>query len=201
MTELWRTARDTVAPAAQVLAEASAALGDGAAGWLAFPTALTTVRLDGGVLRIPTGPARLDGAFAVRLFGPATDLRWVQTGGGRGRAVLVTEQALDIAGWTGTAVPVTAALHGTYAVWGRRFTPHPEAAGWCIVNERRTGPLHVPVTGPQPAEGDDPWPAQYLELTHCEYVGLDTHGNAHVVEERLTGFRAATPTTGQAVRQ
>jgi len=76
---LWRTARDTAAPAAQVLAEAAAALGDGAAGWLASPTALTTVRLDGGTPRTPTGPARLDGVFGARLFGPAADLRWVQT--------------------------------------------------------------------------------------------------------------------------
>lgn len=195
-TTLWRATRCTPGPVPAVVDETAALLGP-AVGWLATPTALRPVRLAGTTLQTADGPASSAGAFSLRLFGPDADLRWVAAGPGVGRAVLVTETAAGLDdGWTDTAVPVVDVLDGTYALWGRRFTA--ATSGWCAASERRTGPLTVPA--PVPDAGDGPWPAEYLCLHHREYVGVDGHGNARVVEERLTGIRTATPTTAGSER-
>jgi CRISPR-associated protein (TIGR03984 family) len=197
MTQLWLASRGEAAPLAVVLAEAAPVLGNGAMGFLSSPTEHRAVRLDGAVPRTPTGPAGLDRVFAARLFTADAELRWVQTGGGSGDAVLVGERPGGPDGWTGEQVPVDDSMDGTYALWGRSFGPSDDP-GWCRAFEGRIGGLDLPVTGPapRPVAGGQDWPAEYLTLTYREYVGLDGHGNASVVEERLTGIRTTTPMAG-----
>ncbi len=197
MTQLWLASRDGAAPLVAVLAEAVPVLGDRAVGFLSSPTEHRAVRLLGAEPRTPAGPASLDGVFAARLFTGDVELRWVQTADGSGDAVLVGERPGGPDGWVDEQVEVDGSIGGTYALWGRTFAPS-DAPGWCRAFEGRIGGLDLPVTGqaPAPTPAGQDWPAQYLSLTYREYVGLDEHGNAGVVEERLTGICTETPTTG-----
>jgi CRISPR-associated protein (TIGR03984 family) len=197
MTQLWLAGRAGAAPLVTVLAEAAPGLGGEAAGFLSSPTEHRAVRLLGSVLRTPAGPASLDGVFAARLFTADAELRWVQTADGSGDAVLVGERRGGPSGWVDEQVEVCDTIDGTYALWGRTFA-RSDAPGWCRAFEGRIGGLDLPVAGraPAPTPADQDWPAEYLSLTYREYVGLDEHGNASVVEERLTGICTKTPTTG-----
>ncbi|ABW10822.1 hypothetical protein Franean1_1375 [Parafrankia sp. EAN1pec] len=186
-------------------------LGQPCVGLLSSPTAHTVVRCHDGAAAAPDGPADLDGVFALRLFSPLGELRWLQTGGGRGTAVLLTETLPPPDGWPAHEEAVAAALDGRYALWGRRFVAHPDTAGWFRALEGRIGYLDVPAptpasdplpTGSQAGPPTEPglWPAAYLQLRTREYLGRDDTGNAEVREERLLEITVADPEFGRSER-
>lgn len=197
-TVIWST-RPGAAPLAAVLDEVAGLL-DGAAGFVSSARAHRAVRLADGRLHAADGPIDPIDAFSVRLFTPDAELRWVHVGGGSGDAVLLSEFALDAPGWPSRSTDAADVIDGAYALWGRRFEPHPSTAGWCRAAEGRLGVLDVPLDGPAPqlSPPGQEWPLEYLALTYREYVGLDEHGNAHVVEERLLAITRTTATVGAA---
>lgn len=200
MNQLWWTIRSADTDLAGVIAEVAVVLGAGAIGFLSSPAEHLAVRLDGSTPSTPDGPVDLSGVFAARLFTPLAELRWVQVGGGLGEAVVVGEQAAPLPGWVAKQADVVDALDGRYALWGRRFDPHPsDVDGWCRALEGRLGWVDLPLRGRPPERGrtDHSWPDEYLSLIYREYVGLDTHGNAVVVDERLIAIEVAAATVGK----
>jgi len=166
-------------------------LGDGAIGMASTPTEHLLGLITGPSLDGPDGPLPLTGAFSLRLFTSAAELRWVQAAHGQGHAVIITETADLPAGWPVTDTDATDILDGQYALWGGRFDPHPTNPGWCRAVEGRIGWLDLPAPcphAPAPGEGVD---GRYLALRYREYLDQDDHGNAHVVEERLIGIAVA----------
>jgi CRISPR-associated protein (TIGR03984 family) len=198
VTELWWTVRPEPALLADALTEAAGVLGTDAVGFLSTPTAHTPVKLDGAAPHVPAGTIPLDDVFATRVFSQHAELRWVQTGGGRGTAVIVAEAPAPVEGWERIQAEIVDVLAGTYALWGRSFADLGD--GWCRTSEARIGTIDIPVSGPLPSAGDPtrPWPERYLALAHREYVGVDQDGNASVIEERLVEITSAEPTTGRA---
>jgi len=166
-------------------------------GLLSSPVDYLMVRCERGLLSTAEGPASLDDVFALRLFSPAGELRWVHDEGGRGTAVLVSETATAPARWLSRRVDAVTVLDGRYALWGRRFETHPDTPGWCRALEGRIGYLDIPAVPPEaiPARAT-PWPAAYLELRTREYIGRDQDGNAFVCEERLVEIVPAAPELG-----
>ncbi|WP_119726306.1 type III-D CRISPR-associated protein Csx19 [Thermomonospora amylolytica] len=127
----------------------------------------------------------LTGTFDVRVFNENAELRWLQTGDGRGRAVLLTEDAAALpADFTERHgdVHAIAVQEGRYLLWGRSAGT---SDGWTALTTERIGAVHIPV--------DIPRRPGYAALTTREYIARDPrHGNAYVAEERLLGF-APTP--------
>lgn len=197
--DLWWTVREGPATLGAAVAEAAELLGGRAVGLLSTPERHLVVRLDGDTPVTPEGTADWSGVFSARLFGPDAELRWLHRRAGLGDAVVVAEAAAPLPGWRAERAEVEETLDGTYALWGQRFTPHPDAAGWCRAREGRLGHLDVPVWGPlpEPPTGEHGWPPEHLALVHREYVGFDEHGNAAVVDERLLGIRVAGSTSAR----
>jgi CRISPR-associated protein (TIGR03984 family) len=178
---------------AEALATGLDALGDGAVAMVSTPTDHLLGLAAGGRLTGPDGPLPLGGVFSLRLFTTAAELRWVQAAAGRGPAVLLSETTDPPAGWAVLATDPAGVLDGQYALWGRRFDPHPTNPAWCRAVEGRIGWLDLPApcpAAPRPEAGVD---GRYLALRYREYVARDEHGNAHVAEERLTGITIAAP--------
>jgi CRISPR-associated protein (TIGR03984 family) len=174
-----------------VLAVAQTVVGSQAVGMISSPVRHDLVRLDGERLVTSSGPAELDEVFQLRLFTPKTELRWVHTGSRRGTAVTLSESDAGPEGWTMDSADVDEVLDGQYALWGRRFMPL-ASAGWCRAVEGRIGWIDVPAATPTPSDPERDWPEQYLALCFREYLTSDEHGNATVLDERLTGITVAT---------
>lgn len=123
-------------------------------------------------------------AFELRLFDAERELRWLQTGGGRGRAVLLGE-TVTAPEWTALSpVEAIATSLRHYLVWGTA-TEGPAPEGWSRLWDGRIGALPVPLPGV--AAG------ACVRLRATEYLArVDAHGNVRVVEERLSGLEAAT---------
>ncbi|GDY31835.1 type III-D CRISPR-associated protein Csx19 [Gandjariella thermophila] len=191
MTAYW-----CIAPGPLTLADTLGAAGRpaGAIAFLSSATAHQVTRWDGKVLRTARGPCELTGVFSARLFDGETDLRWLHDGGGRGRAVAVTENPGAHSGWAAEEIPVTSTVDGEYALWGGRF----EAImpGWCRALEGRLNGVELPADPPETEAGQD-FPSRYLCLRYREYLTIDEFGNTGVAEERLLGLAETTPTYGE----
>ncbi len=126
--------------------------------------------------------------FEARIFCRNAELRWLRDplGDGEGDAVLLTDSALpDRSGLEAIGTPpIIAAFDRRYVLWGR-------GTGGCddrrsTLGTARIGTRHVPIGG----IGADGLAA----LTAVEYAAAEaTHGNAYIVEERLTGLIMASP--------
>jgi len=119
--------------------------------------------------------------FEARIFNERAELRWLHTGDGRGRAVLLSEDAAalsaDFPERDGT-VHAAEVLEGQYLLWGRVVGG---GDGWTALAAERIGTIHIPV--------DIPRQPEYAALTTREYVARDPrHGNAYIAEERLLRF-------------
>ncbi len=169
----------------------------GATAFLSSPDDHTVAAMAEGELHTPAGAVDLDGVFAARLFAPAGELRWLHTGAGLGRAVLLCEHAGRVPGWRDLAAPVVETLPNSYALWGRRLRPG-AAPGWLRALEGRIGWIDVPVVGPSAeTPPDQEWPSQYVSLRTVEYFGLDDHHNLRLLDERLVDLVLAEPTSGK----
>lgn len=193
---------DTAAPPTTILHAAArddmhldealgqAALRDGVA-LLATPRHYHVARMTDG-WPYPSGGAGvpLEDVFEARVFNPGAELRWLHTGDGRGRAVLLTEDETRIPeSFAERPEPITAdeALRGEYLLWGRATG---NRDGWTTLATARIGTLAIPVIA---ADG------RRVRLLTREYVTYEpSHGNAYVAEERLLYLeQVAAPTNHQ----
>ncbi len=131
------------------------------------------------------GAIHLDDVFEARVFSPATELRWLHTGDGQGRAVILTEDTTALPDELSerpdpiNAVDTNA---GGYLLWGRAAAAAGD--GWTTFATERIGTLDIPAditTG-------------HARVATREYVAVDpTHGNAYIAEERLLAFEPISP--------
>lgn len=131
-------------------------------------------------------PAVLDAVFDARVFDEGKELRWLNTTGTDGRAVLLTEDPDALPEDFGDPLPDLHAvdtLATTYVLWG---SARPGTGPWTTLHTPRIGTLHIPV--PSPRAGSR------LRLVAREYVCVEArHGNAHIAEERLLRIEPAEP--------
>lgn len=155
---------------------------DGAVVLLSAPAAYAVGRVSGGVARDAAGAALdVDSTYEARAFTASHELRWVRRGAeGTGQAALLCEEEPpEEFGEAVTPLDASATLQQTYVLWGEG-TGHAPAAGWSELATARVGRIVVPV--------DDVQKGRRVHITAREYVTEDEHGNAAVVEERLTGM-------------
>lgn len=189
-----------LAEAVELVAAAGLLTGS-AVGMVWSATRFTFVAVDGGTLIGPTGPEPLASVFEARLFSPAAEVRWLHRAAGRGRAVVLAEQAEGMmnplgglsAPWAQLeARSVRATVGNHYLLWGEALGPTTGAIGvrpWSTLGTNRIGSLDVPVEAPEGAR---------VVIAAREYVGalpagageVDVGGNAVVVDERLVALLA-----------
>jgi len=147
---------------------------------------------DDGTLTGPRGEAfALARAFEARVFSPAGELRWLRSGPGAGRAVLLVDgppapESEAARKWRGTWILERALVSQEqhYLLWGTASAsgqPGPAtglASGWSRLIEARIGALEVPLSLP---------PGSRARLRVREYFADlgDGHGNVALLEERL----------------
>lgn len=182
--QAWRREGVTLAEA---LAAARGALGPDAVGFFSSAARHVAARLESGAWTTRQGPdarvesLRLEEFHEARVFAAGAELRFVHDAGGRGRAVFFAEQQPDgPLSWTATPLRHAGEpIHGGYLLWGRVVA---SGGGWSRLAEGRLGAFWVPASLPQDASA---------RVKTCEYVALDEHGNAGVVEERLLALESA----------
>ena len=122
------------------------------------------------------------GVFEARAFAPRCELRWLHRAGGRGRAVLLSEEPLGpVLGESTEVKELVKTLDQRYLVWGAvNGNPGP---GWCAVAESQIGQIDLPV---------DARAGRRIQVVAREYLGrVGDHGNVAVVEERLVKLEVA----------
>lgn len=131
------------------------------------------------------GRVHLDDVFEARVFSPAAELRWLHTGDGQGRAVVLTEDAAALPDeMSERPAPINAAgTHaGGYLLWGR--VAGTAGDGWTTFATERIGTLDIPAvitTG-------------HAHVATREYIAVDpAHGNAYIAGERLLHFEPISP--------
>ncbi|EKV02768.1 CRISPR-associated protein, TIGR03984 family [Leptolyngbya sp. PCC 7375] len=126
----------------------------------------------------------LDRVFEARIFNSDYELRWLNQKGGKGIAVLLSEQ--EIADYLAEAIDLLTAIETqdhTYLLWGEGYSANLQP-GWSRLATSRLGKLDVPISGINQSK-------QRIKLTAREYFQAldDLYGNAIVAEERLTGLQ------------
>lgn len=195
MADLWWITAPAPISLPDAVTAVSGLFEHGATAFLSTPDDHIVATLTGGELRTAAGPCALGAVFAVRLFAPQGELRWLHTTGGLGAAVLLAERAGLIDGWSEQRAEVVESMDNAYALWGRRLEPS-VSAGWVRAEEGRIGWIDVPVAGAV-VQGDQEWPSQYVALETVEYFGHDTHHNLRLVDERLVRLALTEPTSGR----
>ncbi|MGW4031658.1 type III-D CRISPR-associated protein Csx19 [Streptomyces sp. NPDC004838] len=136
----------------------------------------------------------LDDVFEARVFTPHTELRWMATGTGSGRAVILTEDdsPLPTGPFTEEITPLTAidTIESRYLLWGRPLADDRAPDGWTTLHTPRIGVLHIPTpAGAPPLSASD-----RMQLVAREYVCAEPrHGNAYIAEERLLRLDVTGP--------
>jgi len=165
----------------------------GATALLSAPGAFTIARVDDqGQCVDADGPIDVNDVFEARVFTPDRELRWVRRGdSGQGALLGESVGSLDpgAANRTGGGpMPDLEPSEIGYLLWG---TPSPDAddgMGWRTLSAARIGSIRVPGSWPdQPDRRLD-----RLVLRAREYIGTDTDGNAHIVDERLVAIVGGT---------
>lgn len=164
---------------------------------------LGRVQANGDVETIDTSgnPTKVDltAAFESRAFCESGELRWLHEGGGKGRAVFLSEDGAAGNGWERLErINALEKEEGHYLLWGEGWCPAAEgfgspspaiAEGWSWLATSRIGKLAVPIVG----IGNN----DRVRLRYEEYYGFDLgpagqeHGNVVVLEERLIGLQKA----------
>lgn len=123
----------------------------------------------------------LDSVFEARIFNEECELRWLNFSGGKGRAVLLSENPEKANSLRDKSEHLNCltTLPQTYLLWGEGVVEEPEiGTGWSRLATARIGKLDVPIEGIKRTQG--------VQLVSKEYLGeIDDFGNVAVVEERL----------------
>lgn len=143
-------------------------------------------------------PVDLSGAFEVRAFTAAAELRWRGTPGKPGVAVMVREG--EASGAAVTTVPFDKSWPAQYLAWGSvvERKSSPGNALWVKTYDGQVGELWLPVASA--TDGTDPpvakqSGAERVVLESREYVGdPDQQGVMTVIEERLVALRVGPET-------
>ncbi len=154
---------------------------------LASPDHYHVATAEGGNCRTPAGPVDLSTVFEARVFDEHRELRWWHDTGGKGRAVVISEDTdrLPAGGDPVDPVPAIDVIDGGYLLWGR--TTDTPAPGWVTLATARIGSLQLPAPPPLPGDSPD---LHRIRFDVREYVAVEpTHGNAYVAEERLVQLR------------
>ncbi len=124
----------------------------------------------------------LGDVFEARIFNEHAELRWLNEANGRGRAMLISEEAINSeVGETLEPVRWIHQIDQQYLLWGEG-TGGEAIDGWSWLSAARIGKLAVPIPGIQRNER--------VRLQVCEYLSVsDRHGNVVVAEERLWGLQ------------
>lgn len=192
-TSLHATAAADPLTAADAMAwfTCAAPAGTEVIGYTLSPRAATWVRVGTrGTLEHPGGTGDvLDQAYEMVLFDGQTELRWLRTPDGRGRAVALGEDPAALPAGTTIAAdrPLRRGDVHTRLLAGTA-RPHP-VAGWTTLAGERYSPAALPGSF---ADGDT------VAIEIVEYLVEDDHGNLDVVDTRTIRLRVASPTPGQA---
>lgn len=164
---------------AEALKTCAKALTDGI-GLLYSPTSCQFAKLSDGVLKNSQEQAIvLDSVFEARIFNSDYELRWLNEFGGKGQAVLISEQDVSQYWQTKTSLEYLDTISTTkYLIWGEKSDRDP-SSGWRRLASARIGSLDIPLEQPITKK-------QRVYLNTCEYLAeVDKYGNVAVVEERL----------------
>lgn len=181
MTEVLKSWRLDSVGLDRALELAGELLGDGATALLTSSAAYEVMHLRNQQWILPPRSPGLNrsAVFELRAFSEKGEIRWLHEGGGVGPVV-------GLGDGPGAELP-TGALDTS-----RQFEEHLPASsllwgvvdwfedGWAGMKEGRVGIFAVPLTNGH--VGDE------VVLQSREYVGVDTHGNAHVIDELLVSF-------------
>jgi CRISPR-associated protein (TIGR03984 family) len=127
---------------------------------------------------------RLDRIFEARIFNANYELRWLNQQGGKGIAVLLSEQ--EITNYLTEEIENLQAIdtqEQTYLLWGEGYSANLQP-GWSRLATSRLGKLDVPIAGAN-RQG------QRIKLKAKEYFQVldDLYSNVIVAEERLMGLQ------------
>jgi CRISPR-associated protein (TIGR03984 family) len=129
----------------------------------------------------------LDRFFEARIFNAHYELRWLNERGGKGMAVLLSEENINsyLAGPVDPEESIDIEAidteEQTYLLWGEGVSSN---NGWSRLATSRLGKLDVPIGGVSK-------PKQRVKLIAKEYFRCmgELYGNVVVAEERLIGFK------------
>lgn len=172
----WRAVRTAVPVTA---ARALAWVGGDGLGYALAPARASWFTVAGGVASAePGGPDPLDGAFELVARVGALSLRWVQSAGGAGTAIALTD-APD--GVLPEGVPVAGAERFTFGEARQRLAGRvaQERDGWSLLRSAQVGQAWVPV---EAAVGS------VIDLRSSEIATEDEFGNVAVVDAVLVGL-------------
>ena len=119
--------------------------------------------------------------FEARIFNSDHELRWLNQKGGKGKAVLLSEQTISNFGNPIPEISALDVLKQEYLLWGQGVSDY--GNGWSKLSEARIGTLDVPLGGVNNKK-------MRAKLIAKEYIGLcegkaGEYGNVAVLEERL----------------
>jgi hypothetical protein len=137
---------------------------------------------------------KVDQIYEARMFEPeSVELRWLRDPNdsrGRGSAVLVSEEALELPGWRALpTLSIAMALDRQRLCEPVAGEPADRRKAWSRFDAPRHGSLSVPVR--------DATPGSHLVLKVREYIGTAAaaageDGNQQVLEERMLGWAVVT---------
>jgi len=176
-----------------LLPEALDAVKRGLTGFAFSPARFLFLSYADGKLETGRADDKVDQIYEARLFEPeSVELRWLRDPNdsqGRGAAVIVSEQAMQLADWQ--ALPtLSIAMTLDRQRLCEPVAGNPEARdAWFCFDAPRHGALSVPVPTARPGD--------HLVLKVREYIGdaageAGKDGNQQVLEERLLGWAVAT---------
>lgn len=128
----------------------------------------------------------LDRVFEAHIFNSHHELRWLNQQGGKGTAVLLSEQ--EIKNCLTDEIESLQAIDiqdQTYLLWGEGYSASLQP-GWSRLATSRLGKLDVPIAGMNQSK-------QRIKLIAREYFRQmdELYGNVIVAEERLIGLQKA----------
>ena len=117
--------------------------------------------------------------FEARVFNLEAELRWLNREKGKGRSVLLSEDAKELENYRSVDTLANLdCLEQQYLLWGEGWNkPESWTSEWSRLTLARIGSLPVPLGGVQRLKS--------VALKVREYLQEDEYGNLSVVEERL----------------
>lgn len=136
-------------------------------------------------------PIDLAPVYEARIFNREAELRWLNTGAGIGRAVLLSESEQNVNGYRALVelVAIKQPLHQSYLLWGIGVERSP-GEGWSRLTTARVGGIDVPIDISASLALAGPRESVRVLLDAKEYLAeTDSYGNVVVQDERLCGLR------------
>jgi len=121
--------------------------------------------------------------YEARVFNTAAELRWLGNPGGKGKAIVLTDEPVCSNVFLPTDdIDLYHTMPNRYLLWGSGTDKADDTLeGWSVLFTARIGRLDIPCPG---------IPHHHRAILQTvEYLAVDReHGNAFVIDERLLGF-------------